>query len=83
MKKCEGCWKFLGVCVRYCSRECQFEDYYDGEHKRVCGAYNKSNEAKQAIKTRKDAIYKLGLEDELIQDETGNLGFTRLHDRFE
>lgn len=41
MKKCGGCSRRLGVDVRYCSRQCQKEDYLDASsghsHKSVCG----------------------------------------------
>lgn len=36
MKKCEACWKNLKICVRYCSEECQREDYLV-RHRHYCG----------------------------------------------
>jgi hypothetical protein len=43
MKKCEGCWKHLRMCVRYCCRECQLEDY-QRMHRHVCGQNNTDHE---------------------------------------
>ena len=36
MKKCQGCWDNLGICVRYCSPECQRIDY-KRNHRFFCG----------------------------------------------
>jgi hypothetical protein len=36
MKKCKGCWEGLGICVRYCSAECQRTNYRS-VHRRICG----------------------------------------------
>lgn len=41
MKKCEGCWSHLKMCVRYCSKACQKEHYTIGLHQIVCGKNNK------------------------------------------
>ena len=36
MNKCKGCWDNLKMCVRYCSKECQKEDYVK-RHRHYCG----------------------------------------------
>lgn len=75
MKKCGGCWKFLGICVRYCSEECQLQDY--PLHRRVCGGMGRSVVAIAAINKRKKAIFDLDLQDDLIHPDNGFLGFKR------
>lgn len=77
MKKCSGCWKFLGVSIRYCSTRCRDLDYHDNGHRRVCGGFGRSRVALQAITKRKNAIQTLDLSDELIERGTGHLGFKR------
>lgn len=47
MKKCEGCWTHLGMCVRYCSKDCQKNHYVHGNHRIVCG---KNNEVQREIR---------------------------------
>ena len=36
MNKCKGCWDNLKICVRYCNKECQKEDYVK-RHRQYCG----------------------------------------------
>jgi len=36
MRKCKGCWDNLKICVRYCNKECQKEDYKN-RHRYYCG----------------------------------------------
>jgi hypothetical protein len=49
MQTCSACLEYLGMRVRYCSKECQRKDFNEGGHKRVCGCsqYPEAESARQ------------------------------------
>jgi hypothetical protein len=52
MPKCKGCWDAHRIAVRYCSQECQKEDY-GARHRLVCGRRASAPGAERAVCGRK------------------------------